>query len=60
MWKNALLNLIKQQNDGDFNIIDKIYLYIQDSNEAKSQCLTKDIKKLILNAIKIQKLLLTI
>ena len=32
---NALVNLIKQQNDDDYNIIDKIYLYVKDPNETK-------------------------
>ena len=31
---NALLNLIKQQNDDDY-IINKIYLYVNDPNEPK-------------------------
>ena len=34
---NVLLNLIKQQRDDDYNVIDKIYLYIKDPNEAKDQ-----------------------
>ena len=32
---NTLLNLIKQQNDDDYNTIDKIYLYVKDPNQAK-------------------------
>ena len=32
---SALLNLIKKQDDDDYSIIDKIYLCINDSNEAK-------------------------
>ena len=36
----ALLNLMKQQNN-DYNIIDKIYLYVKDRNEAKCQYLIK-------------------
>ena len=28
---NALLNLIKQQDDDDYSIIDKMYLYVKDS-----------------------------
>ena len=27
---NALLNLIKQQDDDDYSIIDKMYLYVKD------------------------------
>ena len=37
----ALLNLMKQQNNDDYNIIDKIYLYVKDRNEAKCQYLIK-------------------
>ena len=29
---NALLNLIIQQDDDDYSIIDKIYLYVTDQN----------------------------
>ena len=36
---NALLNLIKEQNDD--NLIDKIYLYAKESNEPKYQFLIK-------------------
>ena len=32
---NALPNLIKQQNDDDYNIMDKIYLYVKDPKESK-------------------------
>ena len=34
-----LRNLIKQQYDDDYNIIDKSYLCVKDSNEAKHQYL---------------------
>ena len=37
----ALLYLIKQQDDDDYSIIDKIYLYVQDPYEAKYQYLIK-------------------
>ena len=61
IWKNALLNLIKQQNDQDFNIIAKIYVKnVKNSNKAKCQYLNKNMKKPVLNAITIQKLLLNI
>ena len=47
---NALLSLIKQQNDDDYNFFDKIYLYVKDRNEIKSQYLIKkNMEKLILN-----------
>ena len=32
---NALLNLIKQQDDDNYSVIGKSYLYVKDSNEAK-------------------------
>ena len=32
---NALLRQIKQQDDDNYSIIDKIYLYVKDPNEAK-------------------------
>ena len=41
---NALLNLIKQEDDDDYSIINKIYLYAKDPFEAKYKRL---IKKLI-------------
>ena len=31
---NALLNLIKLQDDDDYSIIDNIYLYVKDPSEA--------------------------
>ena len=34
---NALLNLIKQQDDDDDSIIDKFYSYVIDPNEANYQ-----------------------
>ena len=36
--QNALLNLIKQQEDDDYSIIDKGSLYVKDSYDAKYQC----------------------
>ena len=38
---NALLNPIKQKNDGGCNIIDKIYSFVKNPNEAKNQYLIK-------------------
>ena len=32
---NALLNLIKQQDDDNYSVIGKSYLYVKDSNEGK-------------------------
>ena len=52
---STFLNLTKQQNDDDYNIIDKIYLYVQDPNEAKYQYLIKKHKKLVLKSVKIQR-----
>ena len=46
---NLLLNLIKQQDDDDdYSIIDKTYLYAMDSHEAKYQYLIKKRKKMVL------------
>ena len=39
---NALLSMTKQQNDDDCSIIDNIYLYVRDRNEAKYQYLIKN------------------
>ena len=41
---NALLNLIKQQYDGNCSVIEKIYLYTKDLNEAKYHYLIKNVK----------------
>ena len=35
--KNALPTLIKQQDDDDYSIIDKIYFYVKDPHEGKYQ-----------------------
>ena len=44
-WKtNSLLNLVKQQDD-DYRIIGKIYLYVEDPNVAKYQYLIETWKK---------------
>ena len=41
IWKkNSLVYLIKQQNDDEHNIIDKISIYV-DTNEAKYQYVIK-------------------
>ena len=60
---NALLNLIKQPNDNDYNIFDKIHLYVIDPNEAKYQYLTekhKEIFQFVLKSMKIERVLLNI
>ena len=44
---NALLNLIKEQDDG--NLIDKIYLYAKDLNEPKYQFLIKNCEDVGIN-----------
>ena len=36
---NAVLNLIKIQDDNDYNIIDKIYLFVKDPSEVECQYL---------------------
>ena len=41
---NILLNLIKIKDDDDY-IIDKIYLYVKNLNEAICQCHVKNVKK---------------
>ena len=41
---NALLNLTKQEDDDDYSIIDKTYLYDIDPYEAKHQYLIKKCK----------------
>ena len=38
---NALLNLIKIKDDNCYRIIDKIYLFVKDPNEAEYQYLIK-------------------
>ena len=50
---NALLNLLKIQDDNGYSIIDKIYLFVIDSNEAEYQYLIKKCEKMVL---KIQKI----
>ena len=42
--RNVLLNLIKQQNEGNYNVTDKMHLYIKDPNEAKYQYLVRSMK----------------
>ena len=37
----ALLNLLKQQKHDNYNVIDKIYLYVKGLNETKYQYLLK-------------------
>ena len=43
---NAVLNMIKQQDDDDYSVIDKIYLCVNDPNEAKYQYLIKKREKI--------------
>ena len=42
---NALLNRIKQQDDDDYSIINKIYFYVKDPYEAQYQYLIKKREK---------------
>lgn len=51
---NALLSLINLQENDD--IIVKIYLNPKDPYEAKHQYLIKNVKNLVLNILKIQRL----
>ena len=41
---NALPNLTKQQDGDNYNVIDKIYLYVKDPFETKYQYLINSIK----------------
>ena len=50
---NASLNLLKIQDDNGYSIIDKIYLFVKDPNEAEYQYLIEKCKKTVL---KIQKI----
>ena len=43
---NTLLNLIKEQNDCDYNIIDKNVLYVKVANKAKFQYRIKKHEKI--------------
>ena len=56
---NALFNPIKEQNDDDQIIIDKIYLNVKDSEKRKCQVLKKALKK-IFNSILLQNVSKTI
>ena len=51
----VLLNLIKKQDDDDYSIIDKIYLYEVDPNVAKKKNIPlKSVGKIILKIWKIE------
>ena len=52
---NTLLNLIKQQNNDGYRIIDKIYLYVKDTYEVKYQYLIENAKIMVLQIWKIHK-----
>ena len=41
---NALLNLIKNEDDDNYSVIDKAFLYIKDRNEKKCQYLISNCK----------------
>ena len=60
-WKtNVLLNLI-QQDDYDYSISDKVYLYGKHSGEAKYQyCINKHVKKMFFKIWKTERLILSI
>ena len=45
---NALINQIKQKGDDDYNVFDKIYLYVKNLYEAKYQYLVKKHEKMVL------------
>ena len=42
--KKAIFNLIKEHNDVDYSVIDKIHLYVKDPNETKHQYLIKKLE----------------
>ena len=52
---NPLLNQIKQQDDGDYSIIDKIYFNVEYPYEAKYQYLIKKREKKCLENPKVSK-----
>ena len=41
MKTNDLINQIKQQDDHNYSVIGKIYLYVKDPNEANINILSK-------------------
>ena len=51
----ALLNLVKKQDDDDYSVIDKVYLYVKYPSEAKYQYLITIYKKMALKNWKIQR-----
>ena len=49
IWKSKRITyLIKQQDDYDYSIVDKIYLHVKDPSEAKYQYLIKKCEKMVL------------
>ena len=58
---NALLNLIKQQDDDGYKILLTKFIYMwRIHNEAKYQCLINKPEKLVFKICKMQKFLLNI
>ena len=57
---NALLNLINQQDNDDYDTIDKIYLYVKDPYEPKYEYLINKCKKMDKIISKTLKLILNI
>ena len=55
---NALLNIIKQQNDDDYNINDKFICMLMIQMKQNTNILLKKHEKFILMSMKIQRLLL--
>ena len=54
---NTLPHLIKQQDDYNYSVIDKIYLYLKDPNERKANILLKNVKTVVSNDWEMQRLL---
>ena len=44
---NILLNLIKRQDDDEYSIIYKIYLYVKHPNQARYQYFIKNYEKMV-------------
>ena len=42
-----MLNPVKQKSNNNYSIIENIYLQVKDPNEARNQCLIKNMKKLV-------------
>ena len=57
---SAFFNLIKTQDDHNYNVINKVYLYVKDLNEAKYQYFIKKHENIGLKNLAIQRLSLNV